>query len=118
MNSIFITIAGIVLAFLATLANSNGLAAIAAAISLIGVYMQYKDALAFERTFSEQEWLGADRDFKISFHHKNHKKTTPTSKVFMGTNPCEEVNCDISVGSDNSVIIGATKPFAGKIVIK
>jgi hypothetical protein len=119
MKSLFVTVAGIVLGLVASLASIAWLAILSTVIALIGSYAQYKDALPYEFVFNGGLWQEGERDFKLAISKKEHKKVNPTATVYMLQNQGYQlIACDISADAGDAIILGAVIPFDGKVVIK
>lgn len=119
MKSLFITVAGILLSLVASLANIVWLAVLSTVVALVGAYAQYKDALPYEFVFDGSSWQGAERNLKLVIPKKQHKKVNPTATVFKRQNQSyEEINCDVGTDESDAIILGAVITFEGKVVIK
>ncbi len=119
MKALFVTVIGIVLSFAASVANVYWLAAVAMVIALAGAYAQYRDTAPFELIFEPADWQKVAADFRLVVPSLRHKKASPTATVYLGQPPTfEEAMCDVSTDAGGSIVLGASQPFNGKVVIK
>lgn len=119
MKALLITVVGILLGLAASLGNIVWLSVLAAVVALMGAYAQYRDTMPYEFIFSGSSWQRAGSGFKLVIPKEQHKKSNPTATVFKGENQTyEEVDCDISADTTGAIVLRATIPFEGKVLIK
>jgi hypothetical protein len=119
LKALLLTVGGAILGLVATLTNHVWLAVLATVITLVGAYYQYRDAKPFEYIFSSANWQKDGAELNLVIPKKLHNKTNPTATVFKGLSPnFDEVDVDIKIKLGSTVVIGASLPFEGKVVIK
>ena len=118
MKSFLITVAGIVLSFVASLSGTTWLAIFSTVIALIGAYAQYKDASPYEFVFNDRSWEEGEGNFNLVIHRKKHKKVNPTVTVYeLRDQSYELIICDIKVDKNDAIIICSLSRSNGKVVI-
>ena len=119
MKAFLITVAAIILGFVASLANLYWLAAVAMVVALAGAYAQYRDTLPFERVFTAADWQRDASDYRLTIRPREHKKKSPAATIYLGTAPNFEVAmCDIHTDADGTVVLCVSQPVTGKVVIR
>lgn len=119
MKALLVTVAAIILGFVASVANLYWLAAVALVVALFGAYAQYRDSVPFERVFTAADWQKNASDFQLVISRREHKKKSPTATFFLGTAPNFEVAmCDIHTAADGTVLLAVSEPVTGKVVIR
>ncbi len=114
-----VTIIAIAIGVAASIANILWLVISAGVLALAGAYAQYRETLPFEWCFPSDAWKGAGSDFHLVVPRHRHGKRGPTATVFLGEPPkFEQIMCDVSTTCEGEVILGASKPFSGKLVVK
>ncbi len=118
MKALLVTIAGVILAFVASVLRAPWLAAAASLVAICGAYAQFRAGQPFELMFSDASWRESDGGFSLSVPRAMHKKVRPTATVFEGVaTTFHWVGVSIQVSDSGNVELGAATRFTGKVVI-
>jgi hypothetical protein len=96
------------------------LGCVATILSIIGAWLQYQESKPYEHHFSENSWEPIEDGYAIHISVRRHRKgRATTTTVFQKTGTgYEEVICGIKSTSAGGVVVEATKPFTGKLVVR
>ena len=99
---------------------------VATGVSAVAAIMQYRESRPFVYKFSESDWeerpsqTVSGPEFVLEVPESDHTKGKHTvTNVFLATESgFAEVGCGQDVTSSGNVLITATSPFTGKVIIK
>ena len=121
-----ITLLGGILSFAGPSLSDRLPSGVGIAVVIIGLLMtsvaaisQYRSARPFVADFAEADWTQATDGYRLVYSRARHRLIRITSIAVLIPNASghEEVMCDKRVESDGSVALGASRPFAGRVVV-
>ena len=121
-----VTLLGGILSFAGPSLSDNLPSGVGLSVGVIGLLMtslaavsQYRSARPFVADFGEAEWARAADGYRLVYPRARHRLVHVTSIVVFMPNASghEEVLCDKRVESDGSVVLGAARPFVGRVVV-
>ncbi len=119
MKALVVTVISILIAFAASVANIQWLAVLAVLCAIAAAYWQYKDGQPFEFQFDENAWQRNGSMFELSVPKRRHGKTRPTITIFEATPEAfQEVSCDTTTDESGHIVVSASKPFSGSLIVK
>ncbi len=125
-SALAVTLLGGVLSFAGPAMSDSLPSGVGLAIGLFGLMMssvasisQYRSAQAFVADFAETDWAKMTDCYRLVYPRSQHGLGCVTSITVSMPDASghEEIICDKRVESDGSVVLGAGRPFAGRVVV-
>ena len=118
--SLILTITGAVIGFISSVSGNFVIGGIATVCAVVGAFLQYYVSKPFILNFQESDWTPLNDQFILSIPAHRHKRRHEiVSTVYLVNGGLSEVvMCDEVEKQDGSFIVGANKPFTGRLVLK